>query len=344
MATPALSGTYVFNPSAYYIILRALRQCQAIAEGEIPSNQVIQDAGFALNSMIKAWQGSGIHVWCEQDITLFLEPDQTSYQIGLGTPDFFTLTPSWSQLTLAFDAVPTQQTFIFQALPANLAVGNQFGMQLNTGNIWWSTVSIITTASNEVTTSTPLPTPPVNVFGGATAGQLAFTYPTIGLPRPLRMPAGRRYIYEGATGGVGNGISNEIPLVPMSRLDYAAQPNKSSTGAVTQFFYDPQYDPTGTLYCWPTPQDDSAALKFTTQRPLQDIDVLTNLVDFPKEWINTLTWNLAAELGPEFDVSPDRYEIITTRAQASATMAMTWDRETGSVLFGVANDPQYRTG
>jgi hypothetical protein len=175
------------------------------------------------------------------------------------------------------------------------------------------------------------------------SGALAFSYVQTP-PRPLRIVAGRRYIYQNATSGIGIGTSNEVPLVPMSRLDYAAMPDKSTTGTVTQYFYDPQDNPLGVVYCWPTPADDTAALKFTAQRPLQDINVLTNLVDFPQEWINTLTWNLAKELGPEYDVVGDRWAIIKEMAESSFQMASTWDRETGSVLFGVAYDPQYRTG
>lgn len=336
MAIPALSGTYTFNPSAFYIIKRALRQCQVIAEGEDPTNEQAQDAAFALNSLIKAWQGSGIHVWAEGDYTVFLQPNQTSYQLGLGSPDHWTLSSDWSQLVLFLNAALGATVLTFDAVPAALAVGWQFGIQTDAGSIFWSTISAVSTVTNTVTLASPLP-------AACTGGALGFSYLNT-YPRPLRMPGGRRFIYQGAAGGTVPGQPNEISLIPMSRLDYANQPNKSNTGAVTQFFYDPQYDPFGVLYCWPTPQDDTTAVKFTGQRPLQDIDVLSNLIDFPKEWINCLTWNLALELGPEFDVSMERMQVIEKQAERWFQMASTWDRETGSILFGAARDPQYRSG
>jgi hypothetical protein len=340
VAVPALSGTYTFNPSAVYIIQRALRQCQVIAEGETASNAQIQDAAFALNSLIKAWQGSGIHVWCEQDITLFLQPNQTSYQLGAGTPDQWCLSSTWDQYVATQDVAPGPSNFIYLNTVVGLESGAFFGIQTTAGNIFWSVIVLI--GSNYVYLDAPIPG---NTSVAIATGALGFSYPySATLPRPLRIPAGRRYIYQGAAGGAVAGQPNEIPLVPMSRLDYAAQPNKQNTGAVTQFFYDPQYDPVGVVYCWPTPQDDSSALKFTSQRQLQDIDVLTNLVDFPKEWINAITWSLALEIAPEFDVSADRYAILEKQAARWFDMASAWDRETGSVLFGFAKDPQYRTG
>jgi hypothetical protein len=329
MATPVLSGTFIFNPSAYYIICRTLRQCGVIATGEVPDPEDAQNAGFALNSLIKAWQGSGIHVWTEGDYTVFLQPKQTSYMLGLGTTDHWTLSSAWSQVSLLLNVAQGDMGF-YVAEPLNLAAGWQIGIQMDGGYIFWSTIFDITgTGPYAIGLNTAFP-------GTATAGDLAFSY-TFAPPRPLRIPAGRRYIY-GAT------IDNEIPMVPMSRLDYAAMPNKTTTGAVTQFFYDPQVDPIGAFYCWPTPYDDSLGVKFTGQRPLQDVDVLTNLVDFPKEWLNALTWNLSLELGPEFDVAADRMAIIEKQAERWYGMASTWDRETGSVLFGWANGPQYRTG
>lgn len=337
MAIPALSNTYTFNPSAYYLIARALRICQVIAEDEVPSNATAQDTLFALNSMVKAWQGSGIHVWAENDATLFLQPNQTSYQLGIGTPDHWTLSANWLQLELAINANAGDTVIDGVALPTASVVGWQIGLQMNAGNIFWSVISAEDTVNKTVTLAA-LP-------GTATAGALAFIYlasPVI--PRPLRIPAARRYLYSGAAGGGVASQPNEIPLVPMSRLDYAAQPNKSNTGAVTQFFYDPQVDPVGVFYCWPTPQDDQSAVKFTQQRPLQDINNLTQLVDVPKEWLNCIAWNLAKEIGPEFDVAADRWAMIKERAESLFTVASAWDRETGSVLFGVANDPSYRAG
>lgn len=338
MPTPVLSGTYAFNPSAYYIVLRALRQVQAIAQGEVPSDAEAQDAAFALNSLIKAWQGSGIHVWAEADYTLFLQPNQTSYNLGLGTTDQWTLSSQWQQLVVSQNAAAGQNVIIVNSV-ASIATNYFIGVQTNAGSIFWSVIDNINGfGTNSIFMNGALPS-------AVTGGALAFSYAqSPAYPRPLRIPAGRRYIYQGAAGGAVSGQPNEIPLIPMSRLDYAAQPNKSNTGAVTQFFYDPQYDPTGVWYCWPTPQDDMSGIKFTGQRPLQDVDVLTNLVDFPKEWINALTWNLALELGAEYDVVPERYAIIKEQAQRWYAMASSWDRETGSVLFGAANNPAYRSG
>ena len=98
--------------------------------------------------------------------------------------------------------------------------------------------------------------------------------------RPLKIPAARRY-------QLSNGI--ETPLIVTSRLDYGAMPNKASTGTVTQFFFDPQMT-LAQFNVWPTPSDNTSAVKFTAQRPLQDLNIISNTFDFPQEWGAALAW------------------------------------------------------
>ena len=43
------------------------------------------DATLALNSMIKEWAASGIHIWTTQEAILFLQQDQYRYLLGTGT-------------------------------------------------------------------------------------------------------------------------------------------------------------------------------------------------------------------------------------------------------------------
>ena len=83
----ASSGTYTWNPSTYSIITGSLRLLSAIQTGEIPPDDEYQDALDALNGLTKHWQASGIHVWAEQDCTLFFQPGQYQYQLGQVSPD-----------------------------------------------------------------------------------------------------------------------------------------------------------------------------------------------------------------------------------------------------------------
>jgi hypothetical protein len=54
------------------------------------------------------------------------------------------------------------------------------------------------------------------------------------------------------------------------------------------------------LYVWPTANDCNLILPFTFERPLEIIDAVTDEVDLPSEWQETVVWNLAWRLGPQY--------------------------------------------
>ena len=87
------SGTASFSYGRDQIIKSAARKIGAIASGETPDAQTIQDFSDQLNIMVKAWNASGIHIWTEEEATLFLQPNQVSYVLGGTTTD----QAAWSQ-------------------------------------------------------------------------------------------------------------------------------------------------------------------------------------------------------------------------------------------------------
>src|SRR5271166_1798962 len=111
MTMVGTSGTSSFNYTQSQIIRRSLRQVGAFASGETPDAQSMQDAGDALNAMLKEWDALGIHLWTESEGVLFLEPGQAQYGLGntLSGPsaDRATQTnpPNYAQTTLLSNAV-----------------------------------------------------------------------------------------------------------------------------------------------------------------------------------------------------------------------------------------------
>ena len=314
------SGTYTYNPNVTTIINRALRQCGAITQGETPPAADVQDALDAQNAMVKAWQAEGIHVWTETDATVFLQPNQNTYLIGTGSTD--AVTASWSQTTLTASA-SAGGTSLTVASITGISSGMFIGVQTNAGTNFWTTVSGSPSGST-VTLSSGLSV-------AVTSGALVFFYATA-LIRPLRVPGARRYLLSSAT---------ENPLIVMSRLDYANMPNKTNAGTVTQMFYDPQMT-LGVMHIWPAPADNTAAVKFTAQMPLQDVGTLSNTLNFPQEWMAALAWNLAVELAPEYDVPLERFQMLQLQAAKHKAIVSAWDKEPESLLFGVSFAPGYR--
>lgn len=92
--------------------------------------------------------------------------------------------------------------------------------------------------------------------------------------------------------------SMDTPMGELTRTDYFSMPNKTATGTPVSWYFDAQRS-TRTLYVWPTPDTNAAAnitLRYTYQRVIEDADALDNDPDVPQEWLEALTYSLAARL------------------------------------------------
>lgn len=331
MAVITTSGVFTASQTVINLLTAALRIAQIIGEDETPGGAELQNGLDAMSAMCKAWQASGIHVWCEEEAILFLQGNQTRYNIGAGSTDHVTLFDSFIQTALAANAL-TGATSISLTSIAGITMGDNIGVQLDNGVNFWTTVSG-TPSGSSVPLTDALPSQ-------ASQGELVFDY-TVPLYRPLRVMGARRYNYRSKI---------DIPMQMWARLDYEAQPNKSNTGTPTAFFYDPQTGngqylyPVGIWNSWPTPQDYTNGARFTAQRPIQAIGNLANVPDFPDEWNAALKWNLALEIGPEYGCPTEQMQIIGVAAKKWYDMASAWDRESESVCFGVAMYPGARRG
>jgi hypothetical protein len=148
-------------------------------------------------------------------------------------------------------------------------------------------------------------------------------------PRPLNIE-NCRYKYS-------SGL--ERKMKKLGRGEYDALPTKTtSTGACTAFYYDPQLT-TGQLYVWPVPQDTTDSLVITYMASIEDFDNSTDEPDFPVEWLDCITHNLAVRVAPAFGITLSKAnpDLMMTAQQLLAEMSA-WDTEEGSVRI----TPNYR--
>lgn len=317
------SGATAFNPTRDDMIRRSLRILGAIQSGETPGAQEITDASEALNGWVKEQEASGLHLWAEVEGVAFLQPRQYNYGLGGGSTDHITLATDLGTTSLISPAAQGTTTLAANSGTPLVAIGDRIGILLvnNNNTLFWSTVTDI---PGTITIADPLPV-------AADTGSLIYYYANQ-INRPLRIVNGRRFQLS----------SNiDTPMIMMSRVDYREQPNKTNTGVITQYFYDPQLV-TGQLWLWPNPPDSTLAFKFTWMRSLQDFLTASNTADFPQEWVNAIVWNLAVELIPEYDVPPGRQDFLVKRALASLELLQTWDKEPESIYFGVNFDQTVR--
>lgn len=313
------SGSVAFNLNRDQIIRPALRKLGAISAGEIPDNQTVQDCAMQLNALVKAWMAIGIHLWTESEAVLFVEIGQPVYTLGPGSGDHST--EIYTQTELDADAA-LNATSIVVLSNTSVANGIDIGVTTDDGNIFWTTVASFSGTTITLT----------DALDDSASSGAAVYIASPNIDRPLRIPGARRW----------DEISNiETPLIPLSRQDYRNLPNKLQTGMVTQYFYDPRggANVTGQLYLWPTPVNTTNNnIKFTYYRPLQTFDTAANTPDFPQEWLDTLIWNLAKKMAPEYDCPPQRYQMVIQEAAQSLDLVQGWDREPESIYFGVNFD------
>lgn len=309
------SGTATFTYNRDQIIKMAYRKLGVINASETPSAQMIQDASDALNLWVKALNATGLHIWTETEATLFLQPGQVSYALGAGTTDH--ATESYAATTLSVSAA-TSATTISVTSAAGFSASYNIGIGLDSGSIFWTTQSGAASGTTITLAS--------GLSGSASSGNPVFVYQA-DIIRPLRVVSTRRYNFASAI---------DTQMIQMSRIDYRNQPNKTSTGVITQTFYDPRggANTQGVLSVWPAPVDATNAVKMTWWRPVQDFTSAASTPDLPQEWGLALVWNLAKEMGPEFDITPNRFAMIEKMAAGHLDNVSGWDREPESYLFG----------
>ena len=296
----------------------AANKIQAVGRGITMTSGMRQDFAMGLNSMVKAWAASNLHVWTVSEGILFPQPSQIQYGAGTGATDH--ITGAYYQTTLTA-AAAIGQTAIPVASTANMTVGDNIGFLLAGGSIQWTTISTFTSTS----VSIALP----GLTDVVAAGNYCWNY-TSNLVRPLKVVAYRRL-------NIASGI--ETPLIPpIARLNYMALPNKTQTGNINQVFYDPQLN-IGYFYLWNPIAVIDTLLKFTYWRPIQDFDAGGDNPDLPIEWVNPLVFNLALLMAPDFSVPMDKFQQVKLLADQFLDDARGFDREAESINFEVDNSP-----
>ena len=322
------SNTSIFNPSVAAIINMAYRKIGAIAEDEVPTAAMYADAAFALNALVKEWMATGIHVWTEEEAILFFQMGQRRYLLGGTTNDNCCDANSYVLMEVT---TPTSAgaTSIQVDTTIGVADGNYFGVVLDSGAAFWTTVN---GAPNSTTINL---TAPIPTGQNVSAQANAFAYATK-IVRPLLVPRIRQIYYQGGQSG-----SRLTPMSVLSRKEYMDLPQPDDPGISTQFFYTPQLV-SGEFYAWPNPQNANFGARLTWYRPIMDINTPSNTIDFPQEWVNACGWNLAKEMGPEYDVPPQRWAIIMTEAKEKLELVQNYDRESEPIYFGMSYDESQR--
>jgi hypothetical protein len=274
------SGTITFTETRDQIITNALTLLGAIAAGETATTADITNGAMFLNAMAKAWVAQGIHLWTEESGTLFLVLGQAQYNLiagatganasdGTGTPVETTLSAQGSGTSI----VVTTST--------GMTVGDNIGVVQNTGVIQWTTIASIASTTVGLNASISV----------SNSGNGVFTY-TTQLPRVLSIQSAR----------LRNASGFDIKMDIRPREDYNNIPQKLITGSPIILYYSPQLTQ-GQVFLWPTPSDVNSRVEITYLRQIQDFDASGDNPDFPQEWLEAITYNLAVRIAPAYGIN-----------------------------------------
>ena len=127
----------------------------------------------------------------------------------------------------------------------------------------------------------------------------------------------------------------DTPMQILSKQEYNILGSKSSTGTSNSVFLDPRVT-TSTLYVYLTPDVATSTnyqMHLVVQRMMSDINLNSDIPDFPVEWMQALVWNLADQLAIEYPVPTGQRQEIALRATAYKEQMSSWDVESTSTFF-----------
>lgn len=307
----ATSGSVNYSVTRADIITEALELLGVYGAGETLSADDTASCARTLEILVKAWQSENIGLWKLKEVTLFLQEDTYSYDIG-PTGDNAALSSDAFKTEIATAAASGAGTITVDS-DDNIADGDYIGVELDDGTVHWTTVNGAP-AADVVTLTTAL-------TDAAALDNHVYTY-TTKASRPLQITEVRLHRED----------DTEFPLEIVSRNDYMGLSDKTNSGTPNQVYYDAQTTD-GNLRIWPACADVKEYIKMTCRMPIEDFDSTSNEPDFPQEWFMALAYNLAVAVASKFgkQVDPD----LRRMAYELKDDAERFDSEDVSVFFRI---------
>lgn len=304
------SGSVDFTMTGREVINSAFNKIGVKVAEQALQAQEFQDGITALNLMLKAWQAQGLHLWSKEEGVIFLDIGKTDYLLGPSGDEATTLDDFISTTTT--NAEITAAVVIEVADTTGMLALDNVGIELDSKIRHWTTI-VSVDSPTAITITSGLPS-------DAKAGSTVFTFTNL-INRPLRVLSTRRQTVN---------QENEISVNMWARDQYFNQVNKVSQGTVVNAYYSPQLG-NGRLYVWQTASSVNDLVRITFERPIQDIDIGDDTLDFPVEWLEAIIYNLAARLADDYDAPAQKVQTVTSKAALFLDDLLGFDEEMESI-------------
>ncbi len=131
----------------------------------------------------------------------------------------------------------------------------------------------------------------------------------------------------------------EIPMAKMSNDDYASLPNKTFSvpagSKSLQYWFDKQTSPR--IWIWPGVQTSTDQVVIWSQRHIQDAGALSNTLDIPQRWLESIILLLACRCAVELpagELPPGRLEYL--EGKSAEHLAQAEDSESDGAPIRIA--------
>ena len=307
----ATSGTVgQTSVDATTVIEHAYRRCGKLAS--TISSELQLSARENLYFLLSDLANRGLSLWCVQKQVLGVAANQVQFPLAVGTVDVMTtlyrtsteLTgttisgPGWQGIDLGADV--TAAAYNAEILFSAATTPTLLFESSADGSTWLEQAAF--PAGVTVAANTPICADAENA-------------PAVRYWR-VRDTSGTLPAVASLT------FSNEPYEVPMSKLsndEYAALPNKTfsvpSGSKSLQFWFDKQTSPR--LWIWPASEGSADQIVVWMQRQIQDVGALTNTLDVPQRWLESIIFLLACRCAlelPSGELPPGRLEHLETKA------------------------------
>jgi hypothetical protein len=311
----ATSGTYNFGVTKYEIIRQAMLNIGKLDPVEQPTAEEMSDCSLMLNMMCKQWMGKtdfapGLKVWTRKRGHLLLSNATGAYTIGPAAQ-------GWANtLTTTATTAPAVggATALTVASVAGIAATNTVAVYLDTGALFYSTVSSVVGSVLNLGTALP---------SSAASGNTVFAY-----------AAAAQNPKDVETALLRDINNTDSPLNLMTVQDYDYLPNKADplyVGDPTAIYFERGLNSSTVYTDVGAAIDTRSHIVITYQEPIQDMTANADAPYYPQEWYLALCWGLSEQIAPMFKARWDpKMEQLKNTALAIARQG---DAERSSIYF-----------
>lgn len=319
------SGDKSWTMTRDTVIEAALRKIGEYDSGESIPLEEKASASMTLNAIIKEMTAMGAALFLRNRAVLFTRNGFKRYSIPGDDIVFesdLVKTTTTAQATFGSLSLPINSWTTMDDRPAAPAGGWTLLAVDSNGEYQKGTITFVNTGTVVFSALAQINSGEANAAATIPSGATVYAYNAT-VPRPVRIHECFRRLGDSDT---------QVEVI--GRRSYEFLSNKSTSGPITQVFFDPSIT-VATLEVWPKPDTDGL-LYMITEHYSDDVDSPRHTPQFPSEWHNALTWRLAHELSYEYGIDAGvRRELLAIANDKLAILLNRADVENTSTYLGV---------